>query len=73
VAVRFFIGESLARIVWDEQGEMGTGCDCEGDGNRSGECQSGTRLGSTQHPLHFLRTHSRAKACAVEMLDDCHN
>ncbi len=30
-------------------------------GNRSGECVSGTRLGSTQHPLYFLRTHSRAR------------
>ena len=29
-------------------------------GNRKGECVSGTRLGSTQHPLYFLRTHSRA-------------
>jgi hypothetical protein len=24
-------------------------------GNRTGECLSGTRLGSTQHPLYFLR------------------
>ena len=23
------------------------------------ECLSGTRLGSTQHPMYFLRTHSR--------------
>ena len=29
-------------------------------GNRTSECLSGTRLGSTQHPLKFLRTHSRA-------------
>jgi hypothetical protein len=29
------------------------GCvsDCEADGNRTGECVSGTRLGFTQHPL----------------------
>ncbi len=35
-------------------------------GNRSGECLSGT-WGvevSTQHPLYFLRTHSRASFCA---------
>ena len=36
-------------------------------GNRSGECVSGTRLGSTQHLLYFLRTHSRASFCAVEV------
>jgi hypothetical protein len=36
-------------------------------GNRKGECLSGTRLGSTQHPLYFLRRHSRASFCAVEM------
>jgi hypothetical protein len=35
--------------------------------NRTGECLSGTRLGSTQHPLYFLRTHSRARSCAVDI------
>ena len=35
-------------------------------GDRTGECLSGTRLGSTQHPLYFfLRTHSRARSCAA--------
>jgi|MEHZ01.5.fsa_nt_MEHZ011518653.1_3 DNA invertase Pin-like site-specific DNA recombinase len=47
---------------------MGCVCDCEGNGNRQSECISGTRLGSTQHPLYFLRIHSRARFCAVEML-----
>ena len=36
-----------------------------GMGNRKGECLSGTRLGSTQHPLYFLRTHSRARAMGL--------
>ena len=37
-------------------------------GNRKGECLSGTRLGSTQHPLYYLRTHSRASFCASSIL-----
>ena len=48
-------------------------CVCEGTGNRTGECVSGTRLGSTQHPLYFLRTHSQNTillffSCFMKML-----
>jgi hypothetical protein len=34
-------------------------------GDRTGECLSGTGVVEvpTQHPLYFLRTHSRAKSC----------
>jgi hypothetical protein len=36
-------------------------------GNRTSECLSGTRLGSTQHPLYFLRKHSRASFWAAKL------
>ena len=62
--------QTLSAISYEKSTMGRTLCGCgegQGTGNRQSECVSGTRLGFTQHPLYFLRTHSRASFCAVEM------
>jgi hypothetical protein len=69
VSIRFFIGKVWHGLEFDWNQKMGVRDDNDG---REWVCErlAGIRLVSTQHPLYFLRIHS--KECLLhEFIIDC--